>query len=39
MDYQGQVIGMADAIIQESQGIGLAVPSNTILQDILEIMS
>ncbi|HIJ08226.1 TPA: trypsin-like serine protease, partial [Candidatus Bathyarchaeota archaeon] len=38
MNYQGQVIGMADAIIQESQGIGLAVTSNTILQNILEIM-
>lgn len=39
MNYQGEVIGMADAIIQESQGIGLAVPSNTILQDITEIMN
>jgi S1-C subfamily serine protease len=38
MNYQGQVIGIADAIIQESQGIGLAVPSNTILQDITKIM-
>ena len=39
MNYQGQVIGIADAIIQESQGIGLAVPSNTILQEINKIMA
>ncbi len=39
MDYQGQVLGMADAIIQESQGIGLAIPSSTIIQETTEILS
>jgi len=39
MNYQGQVIGIADAIIQESQGIGLAVPSNTIIQEINKIIA
>ena len=39
MNYQGQVVGMATAIVQDSQGIGLAIPSDTILQDITEIMS
>ena len=39
MNYQGQVVGMATAIIQESQGIGLAIPSDTILQNIIEIMN
>lgn len=37
MNYQGQVVGMATAIIQESQGIGLAIPSDTILQSIIDI--
>ena len=31
-------MGMADAIIQESKGIGLSVPSNAILQDIAKII-
>jgi S1-C subfamily serine protease len=39
MNYQGQVVGMATAIIQESQGIGLAIPSDTILQNLVEIMN
>jgi len=38
MNYQGEVIGMATAIVQDSQGIGFAIPSDTILQDIIEIM-
>jgi len=38
MNYLGQVIGMATAIVQDSQGIGFAIPSDTILQDIMEIM-
>ena len=39
MNYLGQVTGMATAIVQDSQGIGLAIPSDIILQDITEIMS
>ena len=38
MNYRGEVIGMATAIVQDSQGIGFAIPSDTILHDILEIM-
>lgn len=38
MNYKGHVIGMATAIVQESQGIGLAIPSDTILQNIIEII-
>lgn len=38
MNYQGHVVGMATAIVQESEGIGLAIPSSTVLQDIAEIM-
>lgn len=34
LNYQGQVIGIATAIIQESQGIGFAIPSDTILEDL-----
>ena len=34
MNYNGQVIGISTAIIEESQGIGFAIPSNTILADI-----
>jgi S1-C subfamily serine protease len=39
MNYLGQVVGMATAIVEDSQGIGFAIPSDTILQDILEIMN
>jgi len=39
MNYLGQVVGMATAIVEDSQGIGFAIPSDTILQDITEIMN
>ena len=39
INYLGQVIGMATAIVEDSQGIGFAIPSNTILQEVIEIMS
>ena len=39
MNYLGQVVGMATAIVEDSQGIGFAIPSDTILQDIMEIMN
>lgn len=38
LNYQGQVVGMATAIVEDSQGIGFAVPSDTILQDVRRIM-
>ena len=39
MNYLAEVVGMATAIVQDSQGIGLAVPSDTIQQDNNIIMS
>jgi S1-C subfamily serine protease len=39
INYLGHVIGMATAIVEDSQGIGFAIPSDTILQDIMEIMN
>ncbi len=39
MNYLGQVVGMATAIVEDSQGIGFAIPSDTILQEIMDIMS
>jgi S1-C subfamily serine protease len=39
MNYQGHVVGMATAIVRESEGIGLAISSDTVLQDIIEIMN
>ena len=34
MNYQGQVIGITTAIIEDSEGLGFAIPSNTILKEI-----
>jgi len=34
LNYQGQVIGITTAIIADSNGLGFAVPSNTILREI-----
>jgi S1-C subfamily serine protease len=34
MNYQGQVVGITTAIVSDSQGLGFAVPSNTILREI-----
>ena len=38
LNYQGQVVGIATAIVQESQGIGFAIPSDTILEEITGII-
>jgi S1-C subfamily serine protease len=38
LNYQGQVVGIVTAIAQESQGIGFAIPSDTILQNIEDII-
>jgi serine protease Do len=37
LNYKGQVVGICTAIAQESQGIGFAIPSDTILENIQEI--
>jgi S1-C subfamily serine protease len=34
LNYDGKVIGITTAIIAESQGLGFAIPSNTILREI-----
>jgi len=39
MNYNGQVVGISTAIVEESQGIGFAIPSDTILSDIQTILT
>ncbi len=34
LNYQGKVVGITTAIIQNSNGLGFAIPSNTILREI-----
>jgi S1-C subfamily serine protease len=34
LNYQGQVVGITAAIISNSQGLGFAIPSSTILREI-----
>ncbi|KYK28952.1 hypothetical protein AYK20_09835, partial [Thermoplasmatales archaeon SG8-52-1] len=34
LDYQGDVVGITTAIVQDSEGLGFAVPSDTILKEI-----
>ena len=33
-NYQGEVVGVTTAIIENSEGLGFAIPSNTILKEI-----
>jgi len=39
LNYQGQVVGIATAIVQDSQGVGFAIPSNTILKEIEDLVN
>lgn len=34
LNYQGQVVGITTAIVEDSQGLGFAIPSRTILREI-----
>lgn len=34
LNYQGQVVGITTAIVSDSQGLGFAIPSNTILREM-----
>lgn len=34
LNYAGRVVGITTAIVQDAQGLGFAVPSNTILKEI-----
>jgi S1-C subfamily serine protease len=39
LNYQGQVIGIATAIVEDSQSLGFAIPSNTILREISDLIN
>ena len=39
LNYHGQVVGIATAIVQDSQGVGFAIPSNTILREIEDLIN
>jgi S1-C subfamily serine protease len=39
LNYHGQVVGIATAIVQDSQGVGFAIPSNTILKEIEDLVN
>jgi len=39
LNYQGQVIGIATAIVEDSEGLGFAIPSNTILKEINDLVN
>lgn len=34
LNYKGEVVGIATAIVEDSEGLGFAIPSNTILREI-----
>jgi S1-C subfamily serine protease len=34
LNYQGQVVGITTAIVSDSQGVGFAIPSSTVLREI-----
>jgi len=34
LNFQGEVVGITTAIIEDSEGLGFAIPSNTILREI-----
>ena len=38
LNYQGQVVGIVTAMIEDSQGIGFAIPSDAILEGIENII-
>jgi len=39
LNLQGQVVGITTAIISDSQGLGFAIPSNTILREIKDLIT
>jgi S1-C subfamily serine protease len=39
LDYQGQVIGITTAIVSNSVGVGFAIPSDTILREITDLVT
>ncbi len=39
LNLQGQVVGITTAIVSDSQGLGFAIPSNTILREIASLVT
>ena len=39
LNYKGEVIGIATAIVENSEGLGFAIPSNTILKEISDLVN
>jgi S1-C subfamily serine protease len=39
LNYHGQVVGIATAIVENSQGVGFAIPSNTLLREIEDLIN
>jgi S1-C subfamily serine protease len=39
INYQGQVVGITTAIVSNSQGLGFAIPSSTVLKEIESLIS
>jgi 2-alkenal reductase len=39
LSLQGQVVGITTAIVSDSQGLGFAIPSNTILREIASLVT
>lgn len=39
LNYQGQVVGITTAIVSNSQGLGFAIPSSTILREIASLVN
>jgi S1-C subfamily serine protease len=39
INYQGQVVGITTAIVSDSQGLGFAIPSSTMLREIGSLIS
>jgi S1-C subfamily serine protease len=39
LNFDGKVVGITTAIVEQSQGLGFAVPSNTILREMLALVT
>ncbi len=39
LNFDGKVVGITTAIVEQSQGLGFAVPSNTIIREILALVT
>jgi S1-C subfamily serine protease len=39
LNYLGQVVGIATAIVEDSEGLGFAIPSNTVLREISDLVN